>query len=101
MTNLVPILYKFLTTLHVFIFVCLLSQALPLVTVVVGSQTSGQDVTLVTMTEDADEPHQVSFSLPSDGSALAPGSPRWANYVKGVIKHYRGNHCINSLTDVA
>ncbi|XP_074520051.1 galactokinase [Halichoeres trimaculatus] len=68
-----------------------LPMALPLVTVVVGSWTSGQDVTLVTVTEDADVPHQVSFSLPNDGSGLTPGTPRWANYVKGVIQHYRAS----------
>ncbi|KAF1374305.1 hypothetical protein PFLUV_G00248620 [Perca fluviatilis] len=66
-----------------------LPMALPLVTVVVGSQTSGQDVTVVTATEDADEPRRVDFSLPSYGSALSPGLPNWANYVKGVIQHYR------------
>ncbi|XP_034563029.1 galactokinase [Notolabrus celidotus] len=68
-----------------------LPMALPLVTVVVGSQTSGQDVTVVTATKDADEPHRVNFSLPSDGSALTPGLPSWANYVKGVIQHYRAS----------
>ncbi|CAK6966794.1 galactokinase isoform X1 [Scomber scombrus] len=66
-----------------------LPMALPLVTVVVGSQTSGQDVTIVTATEEADEPRRVDFSLPSDGSPLSPGLPSWANYVKGVIQHYR------------
>lgn len=66
-----------------------LPMALPMVTVVVGRETSGQDVTVVTATEDADEPHRVDFSLPSDGSPLSPGEPSWANYVKGVIQHYR------------
>lgn len=66
-----------------------LPMALPLVTVVVGSQTCGRDVTVVTATEDVDEPHRVDFSLPADGAPLAPGLPRWANYVKGVIEHYR------------
>nr|XP_033467952.1 galactokinase-like [Epinephelus lanceolatus] len=66
-----------------------LPMALPLVTVVVGRQTSGLDVTIVTATEDADEPRRVDFSLPSDGSPLSPGLPTWANYVKGVIQHYR------------
>lgn len=65
-------------------------QALPLVTVVVGRQTSGQDVTIVTATKDADEPRRVTFSLPTEGSPLSPGSPSWANYVKGVVQHYRG-----------
>ncbi|KAM4525636.1 galactokinase [Odontesthes bonariensis] len=66
-----------------------LPMALPLVTVVVGSKTSGKDVTVVTATEDADEPRRVDFSLPSDGSSLSPGLPCWANYVKGVLQHYR------------
>ncbi|XP_029384337.1 galactokinase isoform X2 [Echeneis naucrates] len=66
-----------------------LPMALPLVTVVVGSKISGQDVTVVTATEDVDEPHRVDFSLPSDRSPLCPGTPSWANYVKGVIQHYR------------
>ncbi|KAM8729648.1 galactokinase isoform 1-T1 [Acanthopagrus schlegelii] len=68
-----------------------LPMALPLVTVVVGSQTSGRDVTVVTATKDADEPRRVDFSLPGDGSPLSPGSPSWANYVKGVIQHYRAS----------
>ncbi|XP_020495609.2 galactokinase [Labrus bergylta] len=68
-----------------------LPMALPLVTVVVGSRTSGQDVTIATATGDADEPHRVNFSLCSDGSTLAPGLPSWANYVKGVIQHYRAS----------
>ncbi|XP_037319972.1 galactokinase [Pungitius pungitius] len=66
-----------------------LPMALPLVTVVVGCQTSGPDITVVTATEDADEPRRVDFRLPSDGSPLPPGLPSWANYVKGVIQHYR------------
>ncbi|XP_070847384.1 galactokinase isoform X2 [Chaetodon trifascialis] len=66
-----------------------LPMALPLVTVVVGRQTSGRDVTVVTAAKDADEPERVDFSLPSDGSPLSPGLPSWANYVKGVIQHYR------------
>lgn len=59
-------------------------------TVVVGSEISGQDVTVVTAAFDADEPHRLDFCLSRDGSALSPGLPRWANYVKGVIHHYRG-----------
>lgn len=66
-----------------------LPMALPLVTVVVGSPAAGQDVTVVTAAEDADEPRRVDFSLPTDGSPLSPGVPSWANYVKGVIQHYR------------
>lgn len=79
---------------------CLVSQALPLVTVVVGSQTSGQEVTVVTASEDADEPRTMHFSLPSDGSPLSPGLPSWANYVKGVIQHYRGKHINHGCTQL-
>lgn len=67
-----------------------MSQALPLVTVMVGSQTSDQDVSLMTLSEDADEPRKIHFHLPTDGTPLSSGSPKWANYVKGVIQHYRG-----------
>lgn len=67
------------------------SQALPLVTVMLGSQTSDQDVSVTTLSEDADEPREIHFHLPTDGTPLSPGSPKWANYVKGVIQHYRGN----------
>lgn len=66
-------------------------QALPLVTVMVGSPTPDQDVTLTTLSEDADEPRKIRFHLPTDGAPLSPGLPKWANYVKGVIHHYRGN----------
>ncbi|XP_008312603.1 galactokinase [Cynoglossus semilaevis] len=66
-----------------------LPMALPLVTVVVGSKTSDREVSLVTANKDVDEPVRVDFTLPSDGSPLPPGSPSWANYVKGVIQHYR------------
>ncbi|XP_007544099.1 galactokinase [Poecilia formosa] len=66
-----------------------LPMALPFVTVVVGGPTSGQGVTVVTAAEDADEPRRVDFSLTGDGCSLSPGLPRWANYVKGVIQHYR------------
>ncbi|XP_056874421.1 galactokinase isoform X1 [Takifugu flavidus] len=66
-----------------------LPMALPLVTVMLGSETSDQDVTVTTLNEDADEPRKIHFHLPTDGTPLSPGSPKWANYVKGVIQHYR------------
>lgn len=84
-------------TITIWLCLCLVSQALPLVTVVVGSAAPGQEITVVTATKDADEPHRVDFSPPSDGSPLCPGLPHWANYVKGVIQHYRGKR-INKIT---
>lgn len=75
-----------------------MSQALPLVTVMLGSETSDQDVTVTTLSEDADEPKEIHFHLPTDGTPLSPGSPKWANYVKGVIQHYRGTPIYQRLT---
>ncbi|MEE6528380.1 hypothetical protein FKM82_030608 [Ascaphus truei] len=64
-------------------------QALPLVTVLVGTPTSDGKISIVTTAEGADAPHRVEFEAPQDGRPLTPGNPSWANYVKGVIQHYR------------
>ncbi|XP_012669975.1 galactokinase [Clupea harengus] len=68
-----------------------LPMALPLVTVVVGSQTSGKSVSMLTLSEAVEESQRVDFDLPTSTSPLLPGKPCWANYVKGVIQHYRGH----------
>ncbi|XP_054624657.1 galactokinase isoform X2 [Dunckerocampus dactyliophorus] len=65
------------------------APALPLVTVVVGSPSIGGDTVIVTASEHADEPRRVDLSLPNEGSKLSPWAPHWANYVRGVIHHYR------------
>ncbi|XP_061612198.1 galactokinase isoform X1 [Phyllopteryx taeniolatus] len=67
-----------------------LPMALSLVTVVVGSASSGQEATIVTASEEADEPRKVDLTLPIEGFPLSPGLPHWTNYVKGVMHHYRG-----------
>uniref|UniRef100_A0A671L603 Galactokinase 1 n=1 Tax=Sinocyclocheilus anshuiensis TaxID=1608454 RepID=A0A671L603_9TELE len=66
-----------------------LPMALPMVTVIVGSKISGQKCCVVTLTEAADEPRVVDFDLPNELTPLLRGQPNWANYVKGVIQHYR------------
>ncbi|KAJ8246446.1 hypothetical protein GJAV_G00267880 [Gymnothorax javanicus] len=66
-----------------------LPMALPLVTVMVGSRTPDRNVSIVTTTEAVEEPRRVDFILPEDGQLLPPGQPMWANYMKGVIQHYR------------
>ncbi|XP_017339133.2 galactokinase isoform X2 [Ictalurus punctatus] len=66
-----------------------LPMALHLVTVMVGSSTSGQSCSVVTIAESADEPRRVDFNLPTDSAPLTGGQPIWANYVKGVVQHYR------------
>ncbi|NXR93417.1 GALK1 Galactokinase, partial [Hypocryptadius cinnamomeus] len=65
-------------------------QAVQLGTVLVGSPTQDETISIVTTSAEADEPHKVQFLAPRPGSSLSPGLPRWANYVKGVIQHYRG-----------
>lgn len=55
-----------------------------------GSPTQDGTISIVTTSAEADEPRRVEFPAPGPGSALSPGLPRWANYVKGVIQHYRG-----------
>ncbi|NXY19610.1 GALK1 Galactokinase, partial [Atrichornis clamosus] len=67
-----------------------LPMALQLGTVLVGSPTQDGTISILTTSAEADEPHRVQFPAPRSGSSLSPGLPRWANYVKGVIQHYRG-----------
>lgn len=55
-----------------------------------GSPTQDGTISIVTTSAEADEPHRVQFPAPRPGSSLSPGLPRWANYVKGVVQHYRG-----------
>ncbi|XP_015501081.1 galactokinase [Parus major] len=67
-----------------------LPMALQLGTVLVGSPTQDGTISIITTSAEADEPHRVQFPAPGPGNSLSPGLPRWANYVKGVIQHYRG-----------
>ncbi|KAI1896683.1 hypothetical protein AGOR_G00097280 [Albula goreensis] len=66
-----------------------LPMALPLVTVMVGSRISDKNVSIVTATKAVEEPRRVDFVLPKDNQPLSPGQPNWANYIKGVLQHYR------------
>ncbi|NWX24878.1 GALK1 Galactokinase, partial [Aegotheles bennettii] len=67
-----------------------LPMALQLGTVLVGSPTRDGTISILTTSVEADEPHRVQFPAPGQGSPLTPGQPRWANYIKGIIQHYRG-----------
>ncbi|XP_030630161.1 galactokinase [Chanos chanos] len=66
-----------------------LPMALPMVTVVVGSRSTGRSCSIVTVTEGAGELRKVDFDLPTADAPLTRGQPSWANYVKGVVHHYR------------
>lgn len=60
----------------------------------VGSPRTDGLVSLLTTSEDADEPRRLQFPLPTDKRPLEPGTPHWANYVKGVIQHYPGRDLV-------
>ncbi|XP_030064111.1 galactokinase [Microcaecilia unicolor] len=67
-----------------------LPMALPLLTVMVGSPVEDGTISIVTTAKEADSPKRTDFAAPTEDHPLRPGEPRWANYVKGVIQHYRG-----------
>ncbi|XP_034645169.1 galactokinase isoform X2 [Trachemys scripta elegans] len=64
-------------------------QALQLGTVMVGSPRRDGTISIITTAEEAEEPKRVQFPAPTETNTLRPGEPHWANYVKGVIQHYR------------
>uniref|UniRef100_A0A8C0GRC2 Galactokinase 1 n=1 Tax=Chelonoidis abingdonii TaxID=106734 RepID=A0A8C0GRC2_CHEAB len=66
-----------------------LPMALQLGTVIVGSPRRDGTISISTTAEEAEEPKRVQFPAPTEGNTLRPGEPHWANYVKGVIQHYR------------
>ncbi|XP_059473612.1 galactokinase-like [Neocloeon triangulifer] len=76
-----------------------LPMALPMVTVVVGRKTSDGRCTVATAVPEADEPRRVSFSVPSK-QPLLPGSPKWANYVKGVIANFHAASAVEGFEAV-
>ncbi|XP_056643136.1 galactokinase-like [Diorhabda sublineata] len=69
-------------------------MALPLVTVIVGKKTTGNDVTIYTTFDFKNEEKQTTFELPQPTAlirAINKDGPKWAVYVKGVIANYIGN----------
>lgn len=66
-------------------------MALPMVTVMAGRRGEGSRCRVHTTSRLADKPHQVEFMAPSPSSPLQPGTPAWANYVKGVVANFPGN----------
>nr|XP_053626331.1 galactokinase-like isoform X2 [Cherax quadricarinatus] len=65
-------------------------MALPLVTVIVGRKTNTSMCKVQTLSEFADKPLQVEFKPPSLSTPLKPGTPNWANYIKGVVANFPG-----------
>lgn len=69
-------------------------MALPLITVIVGKKTDGDESTIVTTNPHVDEPKKVTIGMPSPNApirALLRDGPKWALYMKGVIVNYIGN----------
>lgn len=58
--------------------------ALPMQTLFIGRPNGSDECEIVTCCESADEPKRVRFGLRN----LAPGHPKWANYVKGVLHNF-------------
>lgn len=61
-----------------------LPMALPMVTFVIGKPNGSVECEIVTCCDEADEPKRVRFAIQN----LAPGYPKWANYMKGVIHNF-------------
>ena len=62
-----------------------------MVTVVVGSRTDTGVCRVHTLDNTIVEPTYVEFNIPCADRPLVPGSPSWANYIKGVTALYKGN----------
>ncbi|XP_060080747.1 galactokinase-like [Ylistrum balloti] len=65
-------------------------MALPQVTLVVGQKVEGDLCRVVTLA-DVNEDREVEFNVPTPTAPLQPGSPKWANYVKGVVANFKGD----------
>jgi len=63
-------------------------MALPQVTVIVGCKSDDDVITVATTSVSTDEPRKVQFSVPTQERPLVPGTPKWANYVKGVVQNF-------------
>lgn len=66
-----------------------------MVTVVVGSLNGLPICRIETDLKGADEPKYVEFDAPALASTpIQPGTPKWANYVKGVAACFHGNSAV-------
>ena len=55
----------------------------------VGRKTDSGLCRVMSLAEGIDQPY-CEFPVPSESNPLAPGAPKWANYVKGVVANYKG-----------
>ncbi|CAH0578996.1 unnamed protein product [Chrysodeixis includens] len=66
-----------------------LPVALPFVTVVVGALNNTGECNVISILGSGEE-LKASFLAPTASSPLKPGTPAWANYVKGVVANFPG-----------
>jgi len=57
--------------------------------VIVGKKNDTDKCVVVTEAKDVDKPDKVEFSVPTK-VPLVPGSPKWTNYVKGIVQYFKG-----------
>lgn len=66
------------------------TQALPMVTIVVGKKNNTDKCRLITTNPNVASSPKVEFPVPSDTNPLTIGEPVWANYVKGIVQYFDG-----------
>ncbi|XP_057330241.1 galactokinase-like [Microplitis mediator] len=64
-----------------------LPMALPMVTIIVGKVNGNKNCTIVSTSKSITTTSKLEFDV-SDRSKIAPGEPKWANYVKGCIAYF-------------
>ena len=60
-----------------------------MLTVIVGKKNDTDKCVVVTEAKDIDTPVKVEFPVPTK-DPLVPASPKWANYVKGIVQYFKG-----------
>uniref|UniRef100_A0A0C9S155 GALK1_0 protein n=1 Tax=Fopius arisanus TaxID=64838 RepID=A0A0C9S155_9HYME len=70
-----------------------LPMALPMVTVIAGKPNATKICTIISASSAVTSVSKAQFDI-SDRSAIKPGDPKWANYVKGCVVNFPS---INSI----
>jgi len=65
-------------------------KALPMVTIVLGKRNDSKICRVLTLQQNADEPHKIDFALSTNENPLQRSKPNWANYVKGIVHYFDG-----------
>ncbi len=66
-------------------------------TVIVGALNKQSICRVETDSKGIDDPKYAEFDIPSRACPIEPGSPKWANYVKGVVAEFHdGSMAVNS-----